>query len=457
VGLGISNFVATNFPYVMYFGAIVALLLSLFWRPIAGIFYLVPLIPLQTLRYEMNNLPLATSMISIMLIGIALGLLRQGVSFLPKTPWTLLICVYAVYTYLSTIMGSFYLGTALPLPGNERFGVWVDYMCMPALLLLVAAIGPSKRQTQVLVLMMCITAFLLERGYYTGVSGRDFTAYSEDLREEGGALGYAGLNGMASFAAQFCTFMLAFAAFERKSLLKLGGWALAAFSAVICGLCLSRGGYAAILAGWLFIGLAKQRILLILLLVFLLGWTGFVPGAIQDRVLMTYDSQSDTVDHSSETRIYLWYDALQLFASVNVVFGTGFNTYAYMHNYGGYQDTHNIYLKALLETGLFGLALLLWLMGKTFRVGWRFSRSTRDPFMASLGLGLAGWVLCAAIGSLFGDRWTYFQVNAYMWIIAGFVAAELRRERAGSLQAEAKAGEAEAANGEPALEPVAAT
>jgi putative inorganic carbon (HCO3(-)) transporter len=451
VGLGISNFVTTNFPYAMYFGAIVALLLSIFWRPIAGIFFLVPLIPLQTLRYEMNGFPLASSLISIMLVGIAFGLLRQGVSFLPKTPWTLLICIYAVYTFLSTLMGSFYLGTGLPLPGNERFDVWVDYMCMLALLLLVAAIGPSKRQTQVLILMMCITAFLLERGYYTGVSGRDFSAYSDDLRNEGGALGYAGLNGMAGFVAQFCTFMLAFAAFERKFLLKLGGWALAVFSAVVCGLCLSRGGYAAILAGWLFIGVAKQRTLLILLVVFGLCWTAFVPGAIQDRVLMTYDSQSDTVDHSSETRIYLWYDALELFASVNVAFGTGFNTYAYMHNYGGYQDTHNIYLKVLLETGIVGLALLLWLMGKTFWTGWRFSRTTRDPFMASLGLGLAGWIVCAAIGSLFGDRWTYFQVNAYMWIIAGVVASEMRKERTSSQSAEIEAG-----NAETALEPVVA-
>lgn len=451
IGMGISSFVAGSFPYVMYFGAIVALLLSLFWRPIAGIFFLVPLIPLQTLRYEMNNLPLGSSLISIMLIGIALGLLRQRVSIFPKSPWTVLICIYATYTFVSMVMGSFYIGSGLPVPGSERFQVWQDYMCMPALLLLVAAIGPTKRQSQVLVLMMCVTAFLLERGYYTAVSGRDFSAYSEDLRSEGGALGYAGVNGMAGFGAQFCTFMLAFAAFERKPLLKFGGWALAAFSAVVCALCLSRGGYAAILAGWLLIGLAKQRILLVLLLVFILGWTGFVPGAIQDRILMTYDSQSETVDHSSETRIYLWYDALELFASVNVVFGTGFDTYAYMHNYDGYQDTHNIYLKVLLETGLVGLALLLWMMAKTFWTGWRFSRTTRDPFMASLGLGLAGWITCAAIASFFGDRWTYFQVNAYMWIIAGLVAGDMRRQRNSEVLAET-----EVANPEPMLEPVAA-
>ena len=68
------------------------------------------------------------------------------------------------------------------------------------------------------------------------------------------------------------------------------------------------------------------------------------------------------------------------------------------------------------------MILFLWLLGKTFRTGWRVFRRSKDPLMASLGLGLAAWILCATVASCFGDRWTYFQVNGDMWVIAGLIS-----------------------------------
>jgi hypothetical protein len=106
----------------------------------------------------------------------------------------------------------------------------------------------------------------------------------------------------------------------------------------------------------------------------------------------------------------------------NVIMGSGFNTYAYMHRVGDYEDTHNFFLKVLVETGILGLALFLWLLAKTFRVGLWFSRHAKDPFYASLGLGLAGWLVAAFTANMFGDRWNYLQICGYMWVIAGMVA-----------------------------------
>jgi O-antigen ligase len=142
---------------------------------------------------------------------------------------------------------------------------------------------------------------------------------------------------------------------------------------------------------------------------------------------MTYESGG--LDHSSETRVTLWEDAMQVF-DANVVLGSGFNTYAYMHRVGNYEDTHNFFLKLLVETGIFGLGLFLWLLGKTFRVGLAFSRRAKDPFYASLGLGLAAWLVAAFVANLFGDRWNFLQVCGYLWVIAGMVAHALRVEAA---------------------------
>lgn len=414
----------------LYLAFICASLLSVFWRPVVGIFYLLPLIPLQTIRYRMNEYPLGGSVVGIILVAVALGVLRKGGPLFPKTPWTKLLLVYVPFTFLSLCFGSFYLGKPLPLPGDPRFGVWQDYMTLPALLLMVAAVRPTATQIKAMILIMCLSTFVLDKGFWGMVSGRDFSVYNEDLRE-GGNMGYAGTNGLAAYEAQFATFAIALASFERRFWLRAAYYLLGIFSAICLMYSLSRGGYAALLVGWLFLGIVKERKLLVVLIIFVLTWTNLVPPAVQQRVMMSYDTQSGRLDHSAETRLDLWEDAIEVFQSSPIV-GTGFNTYAYMHRnkgaYGGtayYEDTHNIYLKVLLETGLLGILLFVWLLAKTFLTGFRLFWRAKNPFYASLGLGLSVWLICAATASAFGDRWTFFQVSGYMWILAGLVSQAL--------------------------------
>jgi O-antigen ligase len=418
---------------ILYVGAIVAVVASICWRPVVGIFYLVPLIPLQTARYRLNVFPLGASVIAIVLLAVAIGIMRRKQRVLPKTPWTLLIGIYTAFTFLSLILGSFYLDAPLPFPGNPRLSVWLDYIMMAALLLLVAAVEPSRRQMQAIVILMCLAMLALDRNFLSTVSGRDFSAFSYDLRDAG-SVGYAGINGMAALEAQFATFLLALAAFEKNRWMQLTYFALAGCSAVCLMYSLSRGGYAAMLVGWLFLGLAKKRWMLAALIAFVFTWTALVPNAVRERVTMTYEGGE--LDHSSETRITLWQDAMQVFDS-NIIVGSGFNTYAYMHRIGDYEDTHNFFLKVLVETGVFGLALFLWLLAKTFWVGLMFSRRAKDPFYASLGLGLAGWLVVAFTANMFGDRWNYLQICGYMWVIAGMVAHAKKVEEAEPFESDA--------------------
>ena len=422
-------------PYALYSGAIVALLLSIFWRPSVGLFYLLPLIPLQTVRYRVNDWPLGSSLFGVMLIGVALGLWRSGQPVFPKTPWTRLLAIFAVFTFGSLCLGSAYLGTSMPLPGDSRFGSWQEYMIMPALLLLSASVMRTKRQMQLVVLVMCIATLLLDKTFWNEVSGRDFSTYTEELHGEGGSMGYAGANGLAAFAAQMATFLLALAGFEQMKSLRAGYYSLAGFSVICLMYSLSRGGYAAFLAGWLVIGLLKQRKMLVLLGVFLFTWATLVPPAVQQRVDMTYDRQTGGLDHSSETRLSLWTNALEVF-DTNAVLGTGFDTYEYMHlnkrtdgGSGYYADTHNYFLKVLVETGVLGLLLFLWVLGRILGEGYRLFRQARDPFFASLGLGIIGWLVCAIVANFFGDRWTFLQVNGYMWVIAGLVCKAYELEK----------------------------
>lgn len=434
--LGLSSYI----PYVLYAAGILAFLLSVFWKPIVGVYYLIPLIPLQTVRYLMIGLPLGQSVVDIILLGVVLGLLARRQPVIDKTPWNLVLLVYAVFTFVSLCQGSFYLKSPLPYSVSDpRLADWKNYMVMIALLFVVASAVREVRQMKIIILLMYAGTYLLGKSFWNTVSGRNFSSFSFDLQENG-AMGYAGVNGLATFEAQSAVFFLALASLEPKRLLRLSYLALALFSANCLMYSLSREGYLAFLGGCLFLGIVKERKLLVLLMVFLLTWSGLVPGAVKQRVEMTYNKDTGNLDHSSQVRVDLWNEALPIFYA-NPLIGVGFDTYAYMGHlsgyrnrtnaYIGYSDSHNVYVKVLVETGVFGVLLFLWLLVKTFVTACRLFGFAKDPFLSSLGLGLAGWIVCAGIANCFGDRWTgnYLQVNGYMWVLAGLVARALALER----------------------------
>jgi O-antigen ligase len=236
-------------------------------------------------------------------------------------------------------------------------------------------------------------------------------------------LGWAGENGMGAFQAEFAIFLIGLAIFAKKPVLKLGLLAIALSSVYCLELTLSRGAYAGFLMGFFVLGLIKERKILILLAVILVTWQSLVPYAVTQRVNMTY--QEGEVDSSAGERITIWQDALQVF-NADPILGTGFNTYAYMRRVAEFTDTHNYYLKILLETGLAGLLIFLWLLGVACKTSWRLFRVAKDPILSALGCGLFVMLICVLVVNFFGDRWTYLQVNGFFWVLLGLAARGLR-------------------------------
>ena len=83
----------------------------------------------------------------------------------------------------------------------------------------------------------------------------------------------------------------------------------------------------------------------------------------------------------------------------------------------------------LVETGVIGLLLFVSLLVRFFWTGLMLHWKARDPLAKALGLGLAGWMVCLTVANLFGDRWSFLQVNGYMWVIAGLTARAWVMER----------------------------
>ena len=135
---------------------------------------------------------------------------------------------------------------------------------------------------------------------------------------------------------------------------------------------------------------------------------------------MTMDDDQ-RLEQSAKQRVQLWTDAQELVRS-NPVLGTGYATYMYMGRVEDLKDTHNIYLKMLVETGIIGLLIFLWLLARLARVAWQLFRQHTDYFSNGLALGLLSLVGCLLVANLFGDRWTYIEVNGLVWVLFAIAA-----------------------------------
>lgn len=181
----------------------------------------------------------------------------------------------------------------------------------------------------------------------------------------------------------------------------------------------SRGAYAAILAGFLFIGLAKERRILIAFVIFLIFWRSFVPISVRERIDMT-KTESGELEDSAAIRIGLWHAASQMFQESPLV-GQGFGTFQFEYKGQLWKDTHNFYLKMLAEQGIIGFMAFLFLLFSSFIMSLKLFRRSNEPFFKGIGLGFAACVVSAAVTNLFGDRWSYLSLGSYFWIFLGLV------------------------------------
>jgi O-antigen ligase len=419
--LGLEGFA----PFFIYYGGIAILLLTVFWRPILGIYYLTPLIPIQTVRYWVNGYPMGESLVDVAILAIILGALRAKLPLMPKTPLNKVLVFLAVYTYISLWLGAVFLGADAPWWfDNPRLVDWKNFMTMPVLFWLTASIVKTPREMKILFALICLSVFFVDRSFHGTIRGRDMSSFREDLRS-GGAMGYVGSNGLAAYEAQMIMVLASVAFFTARKSVKLALYGLAGFSLYCLMYSYSRGGYIAILLGWLFLGLAKKRGLLVALVAFVISWQTLVPSSVQERVLSTYKDDG-TLENSANIRVNLWDEAMRMFDGTPLT-GVGVFTYFYMG--GRFKNPHNYYVQVLVEQGLIGITLWLLILLKFYRLGWALYQRAEEPFLRGLGLGIAGWIVCAAGANFFGDRWTYFQISGQLFVMGGMVAAALAMPR----------------------------
>jgi O-antigen ligase len=244
---------------------------------------------------------------------------------------------------------------------------------------------------------------------------RTWTSFDEDKRS-GGPLGF-GSNQTAAFLAQFGMFFWGFAQFLKRKKPKLLSYGLVALTLLTIMYTFSRGAYLAVLCSALILGLLKDRKLLLMLGVFLLTWQAVVPTAVRERVNMTHDSTGQ-LEASAQARVDLWQSA-EISIANSPIFGTGFATYQLGEHVDNLRDSHNWYVKVIVETGIIGFALAMLLIQQLLAASYRLFRRATDPLYQGLGLGLLLGTCSCIVANCFGDRWTYLEITAPLWVLVG--------------------------------------
>ncbi len=422
----------------LYGSVVVGALLSIAWKQEIGLYLLTLLLPLQTTRYHLHPFPLGANIVDILLFCSMVGaLIRPARPLVRRSAVPRLLLLMAVFYYLSLCRGALFLGAPMPLWFNsERLVDYKNIMVMPLLTIAVILVIRTRKQIGIILSLCCIAAAVVDVSYARSSAGRDFGHYSEETRDAG-PLGYAGENGLASYMVEITGCLLPFLALKKHILRKLLLCLLLAANVGCILFSYSREAYAALAAALCFLSLLRLRWLLLPLLLLGIAWQVVLPTAVQERMTMTYSHQgpneSGKLDDSAQERVTLWTDAMKLFHE-NPIIGSGFLTYANMGRVGPYKDTHNFYLKILVETGLVGLLLFLVQLLLFFREGLLLFRGAKDAFLSLFGLGFAALVLAAAIVNIFGDRWLFIQVDSNLWILLGCVlsAASLAQAEATS-------------------------
>jgi O-antigen ligase len=415
MGLGLANYI----PLISYFGFWVMCLISLTKRPLWGLYFLIPFLPYRSMRSHFLDYPLGAHMPLILVLSVIVGAIFQG-KRLPKSKLYMMWLVIAVYLYFSMWLGAAFGNAPAPLwLSDENFVTWKDYMIIPLVFLATSLVVEDRKAVRMVILLTAFTVLIIDRSCIMEFRQHAWGNFDESKRDVG-PLEY-GSNLTAAYLAMFSVFFWGFLQFIKAKKYKLLGYGLIATTLYATMYQFSRGGYLAVLVSVLILGVLKDRKLLVILGVFLLTWQVVVPTAVRERVSMT-ESANGQLEASAQTRLDLWKASWESFTHSPLI-GNGYATYQFGQHESNLTDTHDWFIKVMVETGVVGMMMYLVLLLQMFALAFRLFRRGNDPLYCGLGLGLFLALCSSMVANCFGDRWSYLEITGPLFVL---VAAAVR-------------------------------
>jgi len=182
----------------------------------------------------------------------------------------------------------------------------------------------------------------------------------------------------------------------------------------------SRTAYVGVLVAAAVIALLHRRRARLVLPALMLAIA--LPVLLPNSAIQRFESielEEGQRDESTANRFLYWEVAFNRFLEQPVL-GTGFHTFHHEEVNPFRTDTHNFYLRELVEKGLLGGVVLLGMLFAVGRMLWRLLRASRTgTWPYALALGLIGAFVGVLLGNLFGDRFSHYPMIAHFWLYVG--------------------------------------
>jgi O-antigen ligase len=376
---------------------------------------MIPFLPYRTVREHFLDYPLGGNVLTILVASVIVGALLRG-KRLPKSKLYGIWLIFGVYLYISMWYGAA-LGNA-PAPlwiSDVNFATWKDLMLIPLTFVAAGLVVEDRQAVRRVIIITAVALLLVDRSCILESLSRSWGSFNEDKRFSG-PLSF-GSNETAAFLAQFAMFFWGMVQFIKRRKVKFIFYGIVASTVFATMYTFSRGAYVAVILSVFVLGALKDRKLLVIGAIFLFTWQLIVPVAVRERVTMT-ESANGQLEASANERVRLWEDAEQSMLS-SPVLGNGYATYQLTTHIDGLKDTHNWYVKVIVESGIVGLLFALALFQQMFATAYRLFRTADDPLYQGLGLGLFLAFCSCAIANCFGDRWTYIEITGMLWVLVG--------------------------------------
>jgi len=232
---------------------------------------------------------------------------------------------------------------------------------------------------------------------------------------------------LAGYSLIMLSLLLAFILNIRPLIWKIAS--LVPFSLLFAALIYSgtRSAFIAIIPAFVTIGLALaltkknfKIVVIVLIIAILLGVVAYeiMPRGVFLRVkrIVRLRSSGLIFDASLEARFYIWRQMWKQFLK-RPIFGNG---------YASVYTTDNSYLRILMESGIAGFLVFIFMLSLLFRNSLLLLRRSEDNLSKSLGLGGLGILVGIIIFGITTDGFQSPRIMENFWLIAGLSAAALR-------------------------------
>ncbi len=419
MGLGILAFLHAQFPLFIYVGCFIVCIYSLTKSNIPGHYFLVFILPFTYVLEKAHKYPFGNQILDVIFISLILSIFIHNKST-KKTPNIVPILLHCSIVVISFVLGLFYEGPYFKdvYSHMARAEVLKNYLLMPVLYWITFRIFSArddkeiKKMTFFILFILLIVDWRFWNSFRWMSVGAHFS-YAERL----GAFGYLGANHLAAFVAEYVAIAVSLFLFYPSWRLRLFLAVVICASTYVVLFTYSRAAYLALAIVIPFFLLFKRKLLLPVILVALISGGAmitFLPSSVVERVAMT-KTEDGEIESSAASRLELWRQGQELFVK-NPILGIGYHMVPSYINVHGLRNLHNYIFQVLVETGIVGFSFFIYLLYTAFRSGWKLFKLSSDFFYRGLGLGFCGCIIVSFICNLFGDRWSFIQMQGYWWV-----------------------------------------